>query len=323
MFPKETLKKIIKTALPLFIGLLFIYLSVKNTSAEDRATIYDSIKDAHYGYIFLSLVLGLLSHLSRAVRWNFMLHPMGYSPRLINNVLAIFITYIANLGVPRSGELFRATILQTYEQIPFEKSFGTIIAERAVDVLMLFITIGIAFVLEFDLIYRLLQDRLTNPYVLIIATVGVVGAGLLLLHQLKKTSHPLIQKISALIHGLTEGFMTIVRMEKKWAYAFHTCFIWTMYVAMFYIIKFALPETQHLPFEALLIGFIVGALAITATNGGIGIYPFSVSLVLISYGISKEASLAFGWIMWTAQTVMVIFFGSLSFFLLPLVNRKK
>ena len=85
---------------------------------------------------------------------------------------------------------------------------------------------------------------------------------------------------------------------------------------------FSLPETQSLGFEPILIGFIVGALAISATNGGIGIYPFSVSLVLISYGISKESSLAFGWIMWSAQTIMVLFFGSLSFLLLPLVNRK-
>ena len=92
---------------------------------------------------------------------------------------------------------------------------------------------------------------------------------------------------------------------------------------MFYVVKLALPETIDLPFEALLIGFIVGAITISATNGGIGIYPFSVSMVLISYGVSKESSLAFGWIMWTAQTVMVIVFGSLSFFILPLINRKK
>ena len=141
--------------------------------------------------------------------------------------------------------------------------------------------------------------------------------------RLKKAEHPLAKKITSLVDGLSEGFFTIVHMEKKWAYLFHTFFIWAMYIAMFYMIKYSLPETQTLGFEALLIGFIVGAVTISATNGGIGIYPFSVSLVLISYGISKESSLAFGWIMWTAQTVMVIIFGSLSFFLLPLVNQKK
>lgn len=309
--------------MPLGIGFLFIYLSISNTTAEDRATIYSSIKDAHYGYILISLVMGLLSHFSRAYRWNFMLHPLGYRPRLINNILAIFITYIANLGVPRSGELFRATVMQTYEGIPFEKSFGTIIAERAVDLLMLLLTIGLALSLESDMIYSLLEEKAIDPWSL--AAVLLIGGGAFyfIFQQIKKTQHPVAVKIIALFNGLSEGFLTIVRMEKKWAYLFHTLFIWVMYIAMFYTIKFSLPETYSLGFEPLLIGFIVGALAISATNGGIGIYPFSVSLVLISYGISKEASLAFGWIMWTAQTVMVLLFGSISFLLLPLVNQKK
>lgn len=320
---KATRTKLLKTLLPLGIGVLFIYLSLSNTTAEDRATIYASIKNAHYGYIFISLIMGLLSHVSRAYRWNFMLHPLGYRPRLINNVLAIFITYIANLGVPRSGELFRATVMQTYEQIPFEKSFGTIIAERAVDLLMLLLTIGLAFSLESDILYGLLEDKAIDPWKL--AASLCFGAALFyfFFQRIKNADHPLAKKITSLFNGLSEGFLTIVRMEKKWAYLFHSVFIWVMYVAMFYMIKFSLPETQALGFEPLLIGFIVGAFAISATNGGIGIYPFSVSLVLISYGISKESSLAFGWIMWTAQTVMVIFFGSLSFLLLPLVNRKK
>ena len=117
--------------------------------------------------------------------------------------------------------------------------------------------------------------------------------------------------------------MTLVKMPKKGAYIFHTFLIWGLYILMFYCIKFALPETVNLPFEALLIGFLVGAITISATNGGVGIYPYSVSLVLITYDISNESSLAFGWIMWSAQTIMVILFGSLSFFALPLINRKK
>jgi len=319
---KTAQAKIVKTIIPLLIGVLFIYLSLKNTTAQDRITIYNSIKEADYGYIFLSLILGLLSHLSRAYRWNFMLNPLGYHPRLINNVLAIFITYIANLGVPRSGELFRATVMQTYEKIPFEKSFGTIIAERTVDLFMLLITIGIALLMESDVIYSMLQERSVNPWSILLFLALSTGFIYIVFQQLKKTAHPFAQKILSLLKGLSEGFLTLVHMKKKWAYLFHTVFIWTMYIAMFYIIKLSLPETQSLGFEPILIGFIVGALAISATNGGIGIYPFSVSLVLISYGISKESSLAFGWIMWSAQTIMVLFFGSLSFLLLPLVNRK-
>lgn len=183
---KTAQAKIVKTIIPLLIGVLFIYLSLKNTTAQDRITIYNSIKEADYGYIFLSLILGLLSHLSRAYRWNFMLNPLGYHPRLINNVLAIFITYIANLGVPRSGELFRATVMQTYEKIPFEKSFGTIIAERTVDLFMLLITIGIALLMESDVIYSMLQERSVNPWSILLFLVLSTGFIYIIFQQLKK-----------------------------------------------------------------------------------------------------------------------------------------
>ena len=320
---KKKLIKFFKILLPLLIGILFIYLSVKDTTSSDRETIYQAVKNADYRFVFLSLCMGLLSHFSRAYRWTFMLHPMGYRPKLINNVLAIFITYIANLGVPRSGEFFRATVMKTYENIPFEKSFGTIIAERMVDLIMLFLVIGIALLLQFEFIISFLEKQYFNPTTLIISLVLLGFSLWILIKQLKKSSSVLAKKILGLIEGLTEGILTIVKMPKKWAYLFHTFLIWGLYVFMFYVVKLALPETFDLPFEALLIGFIVGAITISATNGGIGIYPFSVSLVLVSYGISKESSLAFGWIMWTAQTVMVIVFGSLSFFILPLINRKK
>jgi len=320
---KKELIKFFKILLPLLIGILFIYLSVKDTTASDRETIYQAVKNADYRFVFLSLCMGLLSHFSRAYRWNFMLHPMGYRPKLINNILAIFITYIANLGVPRSGEFFRATVMKTYENIPFEKSFGTIIAERMVDLIMLFLVIGIALSLQFEFIISFLEKQYFNPTTLIISLLLLGFSLWIIIKQLKKSSSVLAKKILGLIEGLTEGILTLVKMPKKWAYLFHTFLIWGLYIFMFYVVKLALPETIDLPFEALLIGFIVGAITISATNGGIGIYPFSVSMVLISYGVSKESSLAFGWIMWTAQTVMVIVFGSLSFFILPLINRKK
>ena len=320
---KKKITQFLKIIFPLIIGFVFIYLSVKDTTQEDRATIYEAIKSADYRFVLLSLALGLISHLSRAYRWNFMLNSMGYKPRLINNILAIFITYIANLGVPRSGEFFRATVMKTYEDIPFEKSFGTIIAERVVDLIMLVLVIGIALILQFEFILGFFKEQSFNPTFLVItlALGGLVFR--VLINQLKKSNSAFALKITELLKGLKEGVMTLVKMPKKGAYIFHTFLIWGLYILMFYCIKFALPETVDLPFEALLIGFLVGAITISATNGGVGIYPYSVSLVLITYDISNESSLAFGWIMWSAQTIMVILFGSLSFFALPLINRKK
>jgi len=309
--------------LPLGIGIFFIYLSYNNTTPEDRENIFLHIKNAEYRFVLLSAVFGALSHISRAYRWKFLLAPLGYRPRLINSVLAVLIGYVSNLGIPRSGELFRATVMDRFEDIPFQKGFGTVIAERLVDLVILLCFISLAMILQFDLIWDILAKKSINPVQIIIIIVSVVVVFLVLRKFINRSNNPILNKIRLFFAGLWEGIISLKKMEHKWAFIGHTLFIWLMYLAMFYIIKFSIPETASLGLESLIAAFVVGALAISATNGGVGIYPFSVSLVLIAYGISKESSLAFGWIMWTSQTVMVVLFGSFAFFALPLVNRSK
>jgi len=309
--------------LPLGIGIFFIYLSYNNTTPEDRENIFLHIKNAEYRFVLFSAVFGALSHISRAYRWKFLLAPLGYRPRLINSVLAVLIGYVSNLGIPRSGELFRATVMDRFENIPFQKGFGTVIAERLVDLVILLCFISLALILQFDLIWDILAKKSINPVQIIIIVVSVVVVFLVLRKFINRSNNPILNKIRLFFAGLWEGIISLKKMEHKWAFIGHTLFIWLMYLAMFYIIKFSIPETASLGLESLIAAFVVGALAISATNGGVGIYPFSVSLVLIAYGISKESSLAFGWIMWTSQTVMVVLFGSLAFFALPLVNRSK
>jgi len=319
----KKLASISKMILPLGIGIFFIYLSYNNTTPEDRENIFLHIKNAEYRFVLFSAVFGALSHISRAYRWKFLLAPLGYRPRLINSVLAVLIGYVSNLGIPRSGELFRATVMDRFENIPFQKGFGTVIAERLVDLVILLCFISLALILQFDLIWDILAKKSINPVQIIIIIVSVVVVFLVLRKFINRSNNPILNKIRLFFAGLWEGIISLKKMEHKWAFIGHTLFIWLMYLAMFYIIKFSIPETASLGLESLIAAFVVGALAISATNGGVGIYPFSVSLVLIAYGISKESSLAFGWIMWTSQTVMVVLFGSLAFFALPLVNRSK
>jgi hypothetical protein len=121
--------------------------------------------------------------------------------------------------------------------------------------------------------------------------------------------------------GLIQGVVSIFKMKKKWAFIFHTFFIWVMYVLMFYVVTFALPETSHMAFGAIIVGFVVGGLSMALTNGGLGTYPVFVASAITLYGIDENPALAFGWIMWTAQTVMVLFFGGLSFLVLPIYNK--
>lgn len=141
-----------KKLIPISIGVFFIYLSYQNTTPEDRQNIYKYIKNADYRFVFLSTFFGILSHISRAMRWQLLLAPLGFHPRTINSVLAVLIGYLSNLGIPRSGELLRATAMDRYENIPFQKGFGTVIAERVVDLILLFLCILLALGLQYDLI---------------------------------------------------------------------------------------------------------------------------------------------------------------------------
>jgi len=319
----KNFKSILKVLIPLAIGVFFIYLTVSTTSKEEQYLILSYIKKADYRFVLLSVFFGILSHLSRAFRWKFLLAPLGYRPRFINAVLAVMIAYIANLGIPRSGELLRATTISSYEKIPFEKLFGTIIAERLVDLILLFCFILISLSLQFDLILNALKEKQIDPSFLILVLFFAVFLFFGLQILFKKNQSTMVLRLKTFLKGLVEGILSIRSMPKKGAFIAHTLFIWLMYLAMFYSIKWTVPETAGLGINALLPAFIIGGLTISATNGGIGIYPFSVALMLSAFGISNESGLAFGWIMWSSQTLMILVFGSLSFFVLPLVNRKK
>ncbi len=318
----KQLKSSIKVLIPITIGVFFIYLMLIATTLEDRRLIFSYIKNADFRYIMLSVLFGILSHLSRAYRWKFLLAPMGYKPRFINSTLAVLIAYIANLGIPRSGEILRATTLSSYEKIPFEKLFGTIIAERLVDLIFLFGFILLALSLQYDLILQVLKKKQISSSTIILASVSTLLLFFGLRYFLKNNHSRPINKIKVFFKGLAEGVLSFKSMNNKGEFILHTVFIWIMYVAMFYVIKWTVPETENLGLSALLPAFVIGGLTISATNGGIGIYPFSVALMLSAFGVSNESGLAFGWIIWTSQTLMIVVFGSLSFFVLPLVNRK-
>lgn len=319
----KKIKSLLKIILPLAVGFFFIYISYNNTSEEDRNLIYSYIQKADLRFVMLSVFFGILSHLSRAYRWKYLLSPLGYQPRFINSALAVLIAYIANLGIPRSGEILRATTLSSYEKIPFEKTFGTIVAERLVDLLILIGFVLNALVLQFDIIWSILSEKKISPLQILIGLAFIIIGYIALKKLFALSQNPLLIRIKNFFWGLAEGVMSLKNMPNKGLFIGHTLFIWLMYLAMFYVIKWTVPETASLGMNAMLPAFVVGGLAISATNGGIGIYPFSVALVLAAFNISNESGLAFGWIMWTSQTLMIIIFGSLSFFVLPLVNRQQ
>lgn len=302
-----------------------IWYSISKLSPNDIQSIKTSFQTANYWWVALSLFFGVLSHLSRAYRWQFLLEPLGYKPRFPNSVMAVLIAYLLNLFIPRSGEFARAATIKKYDKIPFDKAFGTIVAERVADAIMLLSIIGIAFFLQADLIgsYLFKDKEESSIYSKIFLFVILPIIGFFSYRFLKKSRNPFIVKVITFINGLFLGAISILKMKKKWWFIFHTIFIWVMYVLMFYATTFALPETSNLPFSAIIVGFVVGGLSMALTNGGLGTYPVFVASALVLYNVPNNPALAFGWIMWTAQTVMVIIFGLLSFQFLPIYNKYK
>lgn len=312
-------KRLIKLLLPLILGVVLVWYSLSKISIP---TLLEYFKNANYYWIALGVFLGVLSHLSRAYRWKFLLQPLGYKPKLFNSIMAVFSGYLVNYTIPRAGEITRATVLTNYENIPLEKSLGTIVSERIADMLVMFFIITITLMLEFDFIYGLLIETF-NPQKLIYGLVVLIIVGILFFLYIKTSKSKIAVKLRTFTSGLITGILSVFKMKNKWLFIFHTIFIWGMYLLMFYVTSFSIDTLQPLPFSAILIGFISASFSIAATNAGVGSYPEAIVIAFLLFAIPEEPSRALGWILWSAQTLMIIILGGLSLIYLPIFNRKK
>lgn len=322
---KPKLIKILKIALPILLGVFLIWHFLSNATPEYRTELWQSILKADPLWVTLSILFGIISHLSRAYRWGFLLEPIGYKPKFHNKFMAVMVGYLANMGIPRSGEVLRGATLTTYEKVPFEKAFGTIVSERIIDLIMLILILGITSTLQTEYLFNFLEERNINPLITLAMMIGLVFCGYVGLQILKKSNHKFIIKIKDFGLGLWEGMKSIITMKKKWAFLFHTLLIWSLYVSMFYVVKFAVPGLRDVSTGIILVAFIVGSISMSTTNGGIGILPFPivVGAVFVFFDFEKSSGEAFGWVLWGSQTAINILIGALSFLLLPILNKIK
>lgn len=319
---KASIRKFLSLTIPLFIGLGIIYYQYTTLTPEELEKIKISFIKADYFYIYLSLFIALFGFWSRAYRWKFALQHLGYYTKFHNNLLTVCVSYLVNLTIPRSGEVSRAMLLKKYEDVPFDKAFGTIVAERIVDMLIFLLFVAIGFLLQFDTIYQYLIKNGVEFETLI--WTGILGFVLIIIFIFVwiYAEWNIILKLKQKLSGLIEGMQSILKMKDKWKYIFHSFFIWFSYLAMFYITIFALPETSDISFDVVVMGFIFGTLAVGFTNGGLGAYPLAVASILGLYGISEGIGTAFGYLIWVSQTLLTIFLGLLSYLLLPILNKK-
>ncbi|THF48223.1 flippase-like domain-containing protein [Flavobacterium supellecticarium] len=319
---KEKFKKTIGILLPLLLGVFLVYYAYNKFTPEQLDEMKSYFRNANYNYILISTFFSLVSLIARGYRWRYSLEHMGYFSPFKTNLAAVCIGYLMNLTIPRSGEVSRALIVKKYKDVPFDKAFGSIIAERVIDLVILLALMFTALLLQFDNLKTFLEQKIPVHKLILMGTTGVgilIALTLVFLYSKWRPVVIIKQKIS----GLIEGVLSVFRMPHKWAFLFYTAVIWIGYVLTFYFAVFAIKETSTISFGVVVTAFVVGSLAISFTNGGFGAFPLLISEILLLYSVPETAGTTFGWILWTSQTGLIILMGLLSFLLLPLLHRNK
>lgn len=317
----KRLKNTLSIVLPILLGVFLIIYTYNSFSSDQIDKMKSYFVHANYFFVCLSGILAFFGYILRAYRWRYTLEYIGYPSDFKFNLIAISIGYFLNLTIPRSGEVSRAALLTQYKDVPFDKGFGTIIAERIVDFIILIVFILVAVFLEFDTLKNFLLEYIPLKTLIVLGVIGAFS-GILGIYLLLYSKIPFILKIKEKISGLSQGILSVFKMPNKTPFLIQTLLIWFTYILMFYSVIYALDETRIISFGAVIVAFVIGSLTIAFTNGGFGFFPVLIAKILLLYNIPEEAGNAFGWIVWTSQLVITIFLGGLAFLILPTFAKK-
>ncbi len=329
--PKKLIN-IITYILTLGLCAFLIWLSVKDLNADDIAKIKLAVGKANYILLVPILIMGFVSHWSRAVRWKYLMEPLDLYPSTANTLFAVMIGYLANLAFPRLGEVLKCTILSKYEKIPADKLVGTIIAERAFDMLCLLILFVLTFIVQIDLAWEYMQslierfqhkDGNSGNSGNILLGVIVLLITLLVVFRKKIGGMAFVVKIKQVFVNILSGILSFKNMKNKKGFVFHTILIWSMYMGMIMIGFFSIEETSMLTYKTGFSVLSFGSVGMIVTPGGIGAYTLLVEEIVSLYGIEKAISVAISWIIWLVPTVIILVGGAISLILLPIYNKKR
>lgn len=328
-------KKILKILISLGLGIALIIWFWNSMSGSDKTETINAFKRANYFWVLMAPLVGFFGNFIRTQRWRLMLRPLGYNPGYWNTFHAVMVMYFFNLFVPRLGEVTRCTLLAEYEDVPVEKSLGTMVTERLLDVICL----GIVFILivlflgkdNFNSIYdefKKLTAGIQNGTLSLVLKYAVpvllaIGIGGFCLYYIKKNGVDKLKIfITSKIRSLFISIFSVKDIKELSQFVLLTVTMWLSYLVMFYINYLALPETSHLPFVSALVCLFFGSLAVVITPGGIGIFPILIQTILVAFAISPSIALAIGMIAWAVQTLGVLIGGMASLILLNLLNKK-
>ena len=314
------------------LGIFLLWLTLRKS---DWNAILQDLSDAEYIYLLPATLMLLVSHFIRGLRWKILMEPLGYKPSTINTFFAVMIGYWANLAVPRLGEILKCTILARYEKVPADKLVGTILAERAFDVISLLVIFFITIFIQYDIIGDFTARTLGSFFQsgaggLSMVKVGIaIGIVILLIaitvYILKKyREHKLISKIRTIMKGIWQGLISVRYIRNKGLFFLYTALIWALYLLSTYMGFFAMRDMSQYGIKAAFSALSFGSLGmIIPSPGGIGSFQYAVQQVMVLYGITPEKGLSLGMLIWIAQTGIIIIFGTICFLLLPIINKHK
>lgn len=326
---KKTAIKVLKFLIFFTLGIFIFWLIYKDQDIDRIKSVLTN--EVNYFWVVLSLFIGLISHVSRTLRWGLMIEPIGHKPRFANTFIAVMVGYLMNMAFPRMGEISRCGVLSRYEKISFTKLFGTVVAERLIDVLSLLLLLLIVIFSQFGQMLNFIQNNpeikekltsvFTSPF-LIIGVTGIVVLAWLFRNTFKQTS--IFKRIVTILQNFKEGFISIRSIKRKGWFWFHSVFIWVCYYLMLYAVFFAFDFTRDLNPIAGLTTFVFASFGMVApVQGGIGAWHFMAIEALSLYGVAYENGVIFAFVAHSTSTIMIILVGLISMMILPFINRRE
>ena len=314
-------------------GIFLVWWQLKDMTEIERSEFAHAFENANYWLIAPIVIMSLLSHLIRAIRWKYLMEPLGYQPKLKNVFSVVMIGYLANSAIPRLGEILKCTFLARYEKLNVGKLVGTIIIERTFDLICFVVFIGLTILIQINIIGDYVGEKIikmgdkagipvwVNLLIIILIIVLIIVTIKILFRKFPQNK--IINKTSLFLKGIAAGFKTIKQLKKKRLFLMHTFFIWILYLLQVYIGFHAMEGTSHLSIKAAFSVLTLASLAMIVTPGGIGSFPLFVMETLLIYSIASPLGKAFGWLIWGVSTGIIIIAGVACLLIIPYINRKR